>query len=129
MSVGVGAQPHSITNDTVSQLHLGIGVLVVGRADYGAQAHALEEGQEQPAASWDAQLVHCTLAQPVQQAALHHKCSARLGQLGVEDGSTMPVKRLAKRCSSPLQDGPKEGVYCQLQHQGLKESQCKEVIV
>jgi hypothetical protein len=83
----------------------------------------------QPAARWDAKPVHCALAPPVQQAASHHKRSARLGPLGIEDGGAMHVDRLADLRSSPPQDGPEEGVDGQLQHQGLDEHLNEEVIV
>ena len=43
-AVGVGAQ--RVADDTVSPLHLGIGVFVVGRADDERRAHALDEGAE-----------------------------------------------------------------------------------
>ena len=43
-AVGVGAQ--SVADHTVSPLHLGIGVFVVGRADDEGRAHALHEGAE-----------------------------------------------------------------------------------
>ena len=41
-AVGVGAQ--RVADDAVGPLHLGVGVLVVGRADDQARAHALDEG-------------------------------------------------------------------------------------
>ncbi len=43
-SDGVGAQ--RITNDTISQLHLGVGDLAVGGTDDEARSHALDEGLE-----------------------------------------------------------------------------------
>jgi hypothetical protein len=43
-SVGVGAQ--RIAGDAVGPLHLGVGVLVVRRAEDETQAHALDKGTE-----------------------------------------------------------------------------------
>ena len=43
-AVGVGAQ--RVADDVVGPLHVGVGVLAVGRADDEARAHALDEGAE-----------------------------------------------------------------------------------
>ena len=37
---------HGVADDAVGPLHLGVGVLMVGRADDQARAHALDEGAE-----------------------------------------------------------------------------------
>jgi hypothetical protein len=44
--VGVGAQRIANDSDAVGPLHLGVGVLVVPRADDEARAHALDKGTE-----------------------------------------------------------------------------------
>ena len=42
----VGVRAQRVADDAVGPLHLGVGVLVVGRADDEARAHALDEGAE-----------------------------------------------------------------------------------
>jgi hypothetical protein len=88
-SIGIGVQ--HITDDTISQFHLGVGALVVGGAEYEAQAHALDKLPEHLTSELGVVICHSCSLSHLQRApaqTFHSQQGCRASQLHPDPAGT-----------------------------------------